>query len=89
MNTAANDGGLAFPGKRLEPSPLDSQQTVKWTYPGMTMRDYFAAKAMPEAIRHHLDVRAAQISPGVFDWDLVAVTAYKMADAMLKERSKL
>ena len=55
---------------------------------GISARDYFAARAMMEAIRHHLDVRASTIAPGNFDFDLVAVTAYKMADAMLAEREK-
>ena len=61
---------------------------VNATNQGMTLRDYFAAKAMPEAIRHHLDVRASTIEPGPFNFDLVALTAYKQADAMLTERAK-
>ena len=56
---------------------------------GMTLRDYFAAKAMPEAIRHQLDARAATIKPNAaFEFELVAISAYKMADAMLAERAK-
>lgn len=42
---------------------------------GMTLRDYFAAKAMP-MIRGFL-------SP-----EFIAARAYEMADAMLKERAK-
>jgi len=47
---------------------------------GMTLRDYFAAKAM----------QAVVTSPNlaVFDDDAIAVGAYKIADAMLKAREK-
>jgi hypothetical protein len=41
---------------------------------GMTLRDYFAAKAMPF------------LMPCYHDIDTVAVVAYKIADAMLKAR---
>jgi hypothetical protein len=46
----------------------------------MTLRDYFAAKAM----------QAVVTSPNlaVFDDDAIAVGAYKIADAMLKAREK-
>lgn len=83
MATAAkkDTGGSAFPTGFDPPGDGLAEE-------GMSLRDYFAAKAMTEAIRHHLDVRASTIQPGAFDWDLVAVTAYKMADAMLKEREK-
>ena len=40
---------------------------------GMTLRDYFAAKAMPELI-------------GWGEPDDIAVKAYKYADAMMKAR---
>jgi hypothetical protein len=46
---------------------------------GMTMRDYFAAKAMQSLI---LAAKTSQ------DVDLLSKGAYQMADAMLKERSK-
>lgn len=60
-------GGFAFP---LNVDPLNAID-----YGGMTLRDYFAAKAM-EAVM--LDY-----SP-----ESGALEAYKWADAMLKERSK-
>ena len=43
---------------------------------GMTLRDYFAAKAMQEMVNEY------------DDFDFMAQTAYAMADAMLKERNK-
>lgn len=51
----------------------------------MTLRDYFAAKAMP-AIYTEV-VRRASDEGWPEDWrDGIAQDAYKMADAMLKAR---
>ena len=53
---------------------------------GMTLRDYFAAKAMQGLIAH--EERAKQLGShnlGDFD-ERVAVAAYRYADAMLKAR---
>ena len=44
--------------------------------PGMTLRDYFAAKAMQELLSQE----------GYAKFELVAQDAYKMADAMLQAR---
>lgn len=77
------DGGLAFPffDERVMNSP-------EW---GITMRDYFAAKAMQgmfsnDALlaRYHNDGLVNMISPEV----LAVTAAYSMADAMLAERAK-
>ena len=58
-------GGPVFPG---------------YGKPGITLRDYFAAKAMQAAIT----------SPNlaVFEDDVIAEGAYKIADAMMKAREK-
>lgn len=45
--------------------------------PGMTLRDYFAAKAM-----------AASLGARNLDKDSLAEQSYKMADAMLKARGE-
>ena len=52
---------------------------------GMTLRDYFAAKAMPAV---YTDVvRRAADEGWATDWrDGIAQGAYQMADAMLKAR---
>lgn len=66
------DGGPAFPQPRdLDLSLSGYEQT------GMSLRDYFAAKAMQTLI----------IYPNVHGED-VPTHAYAMADAMLKEREK-
>ncbi len=49
---------------------------------GMTLRDYFAAKAMQGLITS----RHTDYENGWYDEDLLAQSAYKMADAMLKAR---
>lgn len=58
--------------------PAFPKTTVPWQ-DGMTLRDYFAAKALPEIIRQ------AALVDEVPDSDL-ARQAYLMADAMLKAR---
>ena len=53
---------------------------------GMDLRDYFAAKAMPVLIANFLEKELDQVDP--IGWmDGLAMDAYSMADAMLKERN--
>jgi hypothetical protein len=54
----------------------DADKQYNWISRGMTLRDYFAAKAMQGMM---VDVYAP-------DCDYIAKTAYAMADAMLKAR---
>lgn len=70
-----DDGGMAFPR-------LTKDAWAENGYCGMTLRDYFAAKAM-QAILHdtNKNVLVWQATP-----DVVAKNAYVMADFMLKER---
>lgn len=68
-----NDGGSAFPVPN--DANINDQE-------GMTLRDYFAAKAM------QVDYRLAKQFTDP-EWRYgIALDAYKMADAMLKARSK-
>ena len=53
-----------------------------WTKDGMTLRDYFAAKAMQAFCSTLVD--ASSNSPPY--WNVLATDAYVMADAMLKAR---
>lgn len=48
---------------------------------GMTLRDYFAAKALPYLVREALDLNHVR-------WDATAEHAYIIADAMLKAREQ-
>ena len=67
-----NTGGPAFPTEAYD---LERQTIVREE--GMTLRDYFAAKAMQ-----------GMMSDGIHENDFAwaAAQAYKMADAMLKAR---
>lgn len=51
---------------------------------GMTLRDYFAAKAMQALIAS----RQGDYEGGFYDETVVAESAYLMADAMLKAREE-
>lgn len=75
------NGGAAFPrpighnGLHLEEHRSSDDQS------GMSLRDYFAAKAMPSALS------ASASSDGSYDYVAAAVGAYAVADAMLLERA--
>jgi len=79
---AKQKGGAAFPFQgredRLGMRPLPPSA-------GMSLRDYFAAKALQGAIAGALaDGSAMDQDSG----ELLAAVAYKLADAMLAERIK-
>jgi hypothetical protein len=64
----------------------DLMREVKLLKQGITLRDYFAAKAMPVLIANFLEKELDQVDP--IGWmDGLAMDAYSMADAMLKERN--
>ena len=67
MTDTINNGGLAFPCG-LASGHIDP------LHPGMTLRDYFAAKAMPLVL------------PICLTYESAASEAYKVADAMLRAR---
>jgi len=56
------------------------QDASKWQAHGMTLRDYFAAKAMQGNI-------ASMVEGQDFDPGMGACWAYKVADAMLEARN--
>lgn len=79
-----NDGGPAFPGLIMVdvPSALSNEtRQVQALSPGMTLRDYFAAKAM----QAHLSNPKTTENPA-FDREGLVIEAYAIADAMLKQR---
>lgn len=85
-----NNGGSAFPAEGPSPGQFES--------PGMTLRDFFAAKALPlvaDTCGDTISTLAREI--GIFTddykhavhWPVVcAMRAYRWADAMLSERDK-
>ncbi|MFZ4744734.1 MAG: hypothetical protein ACOYL0_14105 [Limnohabitans sp.] len=69
-----NTGGPAFPG--LHPS-----KECQYNDPGMTLRDYFAARAL-QNFRDQIGSQSDQ------EWfDLMAEGAYRLANAMMKART--
>ena len=71
-----NTGGPAFPL-----STVDPYERSVTTCDGMTLRDYFAVKALQ-------GILTATLTPTtVWSQDAAAETAYNVADAMLKARN--
>lgn len=75
------NGGPAFP---LLDAYVDAngEHPVYASEGGMSLRDYFAAKAMHALISHGVQV------DGFATMNNAAKDAYRMADAMLAEREK-
>lgn len=73
-----NTGGPAFP---VPLNPGESYQG-HGPYDGMTLRDYFAAKAAGTVWANLSDMSVDSAA------SVTAKFAYKIADAMLKEREK-
>ena len=73
-----NDGGPAFPV-----TLFDGQTLGDGTANGMSLRDYFAAKAMHAAL---MTARGASSEAQAVE--SAAKVAYMAADAMLAERAK-
>jgi hypothetical protein len=75
MSSNTNTGGPAFPSKRRihrDGYPTNEFEPVN----GMTLRDYFAAKAM-QGMMHDVTQPVGEV---------IAAWAYEVADAMLKAR---
>jgi hypothetical protein len=76
-----NNGGRAFPGPDQTECTVDINE-------GMTLRDYFAAKAMLGAITGESPWRGADYKPDnrLSNIENDARLAYMYADAMLRAR---
>jgi len=89
-----NDGGPAFPF--TAPGTDDDGNII--TFPGMTLRDYFAGLAMQAMARdfakqycvgtHQNWITNAAEDSDDESYEVVADVAYTLADAMLAERGK-
>ena len=65
---------------------LEASETQKIEFHGMTLRDYFAAKAMQGYVLNEALIKDTDTQQ---EWlDLTAKTSYLMADAMLKARQE-
>lgn len=76
---STDNGGPAFPVSEEE-----ARGKVSGVYGGMTLRDYFAAKAMQSYITAHVSTGTEETT---FD-RLISKWAYETADAMLKARGE-
>jgi hypothetical protein len=74
-----NIGGPAFPTARVNINGVDEQDGIQAFGAGMTLRDYFAAKAMQGLIGSPL----CEVS---FSVNKKAEDAYLIADAMIQAR---
>jgi hypothetical protein len=74
-----NTGGPAFPGPYATENGIIA---VLWKQQGMTLRDYFAAKWLQGAAA---DVTTRGWQDRAIEY---AITAYSVADAMLKAREQ-
>lgn len=81
-------GGPAFPFNLVEKSTAGGAPVETVYSPGMTLRDYFAAKFMAAmALTTFGSARKQAKSPHEAG-ETLAMVSYKMADAMLAERAK-
>lgn len=77
-----NTGGPAFPSLNSECTGIDSEGRERFSIEpsgGMTLRDYFAAKAMQGVFTNPIPCSDDERR-------YIAEKSYKMADAMLKAR---
>jgi hypothetical protein len=76
-NTKHDSGGPAFPVQQQTDA---NDQIIMYAFPGMSMWDHFAAKAMQGIIAGDRDCR--------FHQDNIVEQAANFADAMITERKK-
>ena len=80
---SANNGGPAFPAEVLG---VDELGEYRAPVTGMTLRDYFAAKAMQSLVNGLSNNDRMAVLDGVLGFARISATAYCAADAMLKAR---
>lgn len=99
MSDKRDDGGPAFPvliqwdHATNKKGGAQVGATTGW-HEGLSLRDYLAAKAMPQ-LMHSIDQSsAAEVRDDIAKarvtgaYALVALRAYELADAMLAERAR-
>lgn len=84
MSNTKNNGGPAFP------VPLSEHQTMASHHAnGMTLRDYFAAKAMQAMLIGRTPLEMLSLyDHGADGRSKLAIDAYLFADTMLKAREQ-
>jgi len=84
-----NDGGQAFPNtvSGMVVMAGGAESKFNSTQYGMSLRDYMAGQALAGGLIAHLHDPDCQ-TPLMDFVDVVAHTAYMLADAMIEEREK-
>lgn len=87
MSDKKKDGGPAFPMKHKGFNRTDSH--IEYVHMGLSLRDYFAAKALPALLGQILSVSEGDLSvPFNMVSERASADAYKVADAMLAAREE-
>lgn len=87
--SAAENGGPAFPRTGvLMQDEQTGRRVIRLASDGMTLRDYFAAEALPEAIARELGPLGSYQHFCDGSADIMANAAYMVADAMLRARER-
>ena len=78
----------AFPTERIG---VESGEVLTYQEEGMTLRDYFAAQALPTAVKintmqYNIEFKREWCWDDEEDAAFAASVAYKLADAMMKAR---
>ena len=80
------DGGSAFPIPDTYAGRWQDMMQVRQQ--GMSVRDFFAAHVLPELLQHSSFCMESSAGRLFFSPTKVAATAYRIADALVLERSK-
>ena len=90
MEQVPETGGPVYPGKAMDVFEMNERGQLQMVYSsGITLRDYFAAKAMQAMYANPKLVAESATRMGFAEEDFascLAMGAYGMADAMLKAR---
>jgi len=88
MSEQIHDGGPAFPVSTSDPRIGHQDGYGTWQFPGLSVRDYFAAAALQGWLSSYGPESSHPADIGEHQLNQVAVQAYDMADAMLAARDK-
>ena len=75
----------AFPVSTRDPVEGHPGPENTWQFPGMTLRDYFAAKAISGFLAHPAQDEAPLRES---NFRMLAVESYRLADAMIEARAE-
>lgn len=82
---------MAFPSQEIDyqESAIQGRNVICSEHTGMTLRDYFAAKAMSQFLANHFRDRERGAEHPGSEWRYyLAEASYRIADAMLEAREQ-